>query len=84
MRRPGREMRVTPRLFAEPPAGTGSRPVVDYRITRMILSQLEDIPDVRVELVQSLRRAMQENRYCVNEEQVAERMILRCFARPLN
>jgi len=27
---------------------------------------------------------MQENRYCVNEEQVAERMILRCLAGPLN
>ncbi len=84
MRRPGREMHGMPRLLAEPPVGRGSRPIVDYRITRMVLSQLDDIPDVRVELVQSLRRAMQENRYCVNEEQVAERMILRCLAGPLN
>jgi hypothetical protein len=46
-------------------------------IGRMILDQLSGMPDVRTELVIFLRRAIEENRYYVPEELVAESMIWR-------
>ncbi len=48
-------------------------PPVDSKINRMILEQLKGMPDVRSELVVFLRRAIEENRYYVPEELVAER-----------
>jgi anti-sigma28 factor (negative regulator of flagellin synthesis) len=58
-------------------------PSVDSKINRMILEQLKGTPDVRSELVVNLRRAIEENRYYVPEELVAERMIC-CLAGSVN
>jgi hypothetical protein len=56
-------------------------PPVDGSIGHMILEQLKWVPDIRTELVVFLRRAIEENRYYVPDELVAESIISRCLAR---
>ncbi|MEW6553608.1 MAG: flagellar biosynthesis anti-sigma factor FlgM [Actinomycetota bacterium] len=79
MRMHGSEMWERPRFSVAWSGGSGSIPSVDPKINRMILEQLKGMPDVRSELVVYLRRAIEENRYYVPEELVAERMIC-CLA----
>lgn len=83
MRMHGNEMWERPRFTVAWGGGGGSMPSVDGRINRMILEQLKGMPDVRSELVVFLRRAIEENRYYVPEELVAERMIC-CLAGTVN
>ncbi len=45
-----------------------------------IIGRLEGMPEIRMELVVPLRRAIREDRYYVPEEWVAECMINRRFA----
>ena len=83
MRIKGNEMWERPRLSGGWSGGSGSMPSIDGKINRMILDQLKGMPDVRSELVVFLRRAIEENRYYVPEELVAERMIC-CLAGTVN
>lgn len=83
MRIHGDEIWKWPRLSIAWSGGSGSIPPVDGEINRMILDQLKVIPDIRSELVVFLRRAIEENRYYVPEELVAERMIC-CLTGSLN
>ena len=80
MRISEREMRESLRLLSEQPIGKGSKPSIDQEMSRLILGQLEEVPDVRMELVLPLRLAIQERRYYVPEEQVAEKILGRCLA----
>jgi hypothetical protein len=79
MRTIGNEIWKRPRFLGEWSGGSGSTPPLDSKINRMILEQLKGMPDVRSDLVIFLRRAIEENRYYVPEELVAERMIC-CLA----
>jgi hypothetical protein len=79
----GSERWKRPRFSGAWSGGSGSRPSVDSKINRMILEQLKGMPDVRSELVVYLRHAIEENRYYVPEELVAERMIC-CMAGTVN
>jgi Anti-sigma-28 factor, FlgM len=83
MRILGSEMWEWPRFLSEWSGGSGSTPPVDSEINRLILEQLKGMPDVRSDLVVFLRRAIEENRYYVPEELVAERMIC-CLAGTVN
>ena len=84
MQNHGRELRGTPRHISQPPDRLACPPLLSEEINRMVLSQLERLPEIRMELVRSLRQAIRENRYSVPEERVAERMIDRCLAGRLN
>jgi len=83
MRINGSEMWKCTRFTVAWGGGGGSMPPVDSKINRMVLEQLKGMPDVRSELVVFLRRAIEENRYYVPEELVAERMIC-CLAGTVN
>jgi len=80
MRISEREIRESLRLLSEQPIGKGSKHPIDEETNRMILGQLREVPDVRMEKVLPLRLAIQERRYYVPEEQVAEKMLGRCLA----
>jgi hypothetical protein len=82
MRVSGDEMREFPRFLREQTPGAGASPAVDSELNNIVLGQLREIPDVRVELVDSLRRAIREKRYNVPEERVAESMIFCCPTAP--
>ena len=84
MQYPGRDIENWPQSQCGRPADTGSFTGSDGSIGRMIDEQLANIPEIRTELVVPLRLAIEENRYHVPEEQVAERMIYRCLAGRLN
>jgi len=53
-------------------------------IDRMMLSRLERLPEIRAELVRSLRRAIREKRYYVPEERIAEGIMKRRVPSRLN
>lgn len=79
MRIHGRKIGEWPRFLCERPAGAGAGPGSEQKIDRLLLDQLAEIPEVRRELVAAFRLAIEENRYYVPEEQVAERMICGCL-----
>jgi hypothetical protein len=80
MRRPGREMRRVPPAPTPAVDGMPFTTMEGDAMDRMILSELEKVPDIRAELVQGLRLAIEENRYFVPGERVAESMIYRHLA----
>ncbi len=79
-----------PRMWQPPQFGgqlldrTGSWPVDDREMSRMLIDQLAEMPEVRAELVTPLRQAVKEKRYFIPEEQVAETMLYRCLADHIN
>lgn len=77
MQTPGSEMWNRPWARAGQGAPGGPNPPIDYNLTQVILDQLTVTPDVRSELILFLRRAIEEDRYYVPEELVAEKMIRR-------
>ena len=75
MQRKGRKTGEWLQRFCGQPFGPADGP----RIDSLIQDQLAQLPDIRSELVVPLRTAIEENRYYVPEEQVAERIIFRCM-----
>ena len=75
-----REIRESLRLLAEQPIGTAKRTEIDQETSRMVLSSLQKVPDVRTERVMPLRTAVQERRYDIPVEKVASQLLGRCFA----
>ncbi|GEM_PF-1550471 len=84
MHKPGSEIRKWPHFAGGQPAGAGSWPYDDREIGRLVMDQLAELPDVRAELVIPLRLAVQENRYHVPEEKIAERMLRPCLVDNFN
>jgi hypothetical protein len=74
------EIRESLRLLFEPPIGKGSSPAVDQDISRLVIGHLENLPDTRVQVVSALREAIQERRYYVPDEEVAQQIIGRFLA----
>lgn len=75
-----REIRESLRLLLEPPLGDGSKPQVDEETTRLVIGCLARVPEMRMDMVTSLRLAVEENRYRVPEDRVAEMMLGRLAA----
>ncbi len=84
MQNPDGKMQKWSQFQCSWPAAAVFRPGCEGRICRMVMERLARTPDVRTELVIPLRLAIEEDRYHVPEEQVAERMIYRCLASKLN
>ena len=84
MQHPDHEIEKWLQSQCSQPADTGPLCGKDGTMGRMIVEQLANIPEIRTELVVPLRLAIEENRYHVPEEQIAERMIYRCLAGRLN
>jgi hypothetical protein len=74
------EIRESLRLLFEPPISDGESPPVDSAINSLILGRLENLPEIRSQMVAALKEAIREDRYYVSEEDVAEQMIGRFFA----
>lgn len=75
-----REIRESMRLLVEQPIGSEKRTEIDQETSRMVLSSLQKVPDVRVDIVMPLRTAVRERRYDVPGEEVANQLLGRCFA----
>jgi hypothetical protein len=75
-----REIRESLRLLAEQPIGTEKMTEIDQKTSRMVLSSLKKLPDVRIDIVMPLRTAVRESRYDVPGEEVAKQLLGRCFA----
>ncbi len=75
-----REIRESLRLLFEPPIGNGASPAVDQDTSRLVIGHLENLPDTRVQVVSALREAIQEKRYYVPDEEVAQQIIGRFLA----
>lgn len=79
-----------PRMWQWPQSGgqrlarAGSWRGDDREISRMIMDQLAEMPEVRAEIVAPLRLAVEEKRYFIPEEQVAETMLYRCLVDHIN
>jgi hypothetical protein len=80
MRLMGPRMWQWPQFEGRRPDGPGSWAVDDREIGRIVMDELAEMPEVRSELVTPLRLAIEEKRYSVPEEQVAETMLYRCLA----
>lgn len=80
MRISEQEIRKSLKLLSQPPIGSGSKANVDRDVERMILCQLEDVPEIRMEKVISLKNAIEESRYRVSCMEVASEMLGRCLA----
>lgn len=80
MRISDHEIRESLRLLAEQPIGSEKRTEVDQETSHMILSSLKDVPEIRIDRVLPLRIAVQECRYDVPGEEVANQLLGRCFA----
>jgi len=80
MRISDHEIRESLRLLSEQPIGTDETVEVDRETSRMVLSFLEEVPDIRRDKVLSLRTAVRECRYHVPSEEVAGQLLGRCFA----
>jgi len=68
----------------ENPYGVFLTPAGAAEINGLILRELQETPEVRRGVVRILKWAIDENRYLVCEESVAESMILRCLNSRLN
>ena len=74
------EIRESMRLLAEQPIGSETMTEVDQETSRMVFSSLEEVPDIRIDMVIPLRTAVRERRYDVPGEEVANQLLGRCFA----
>lgn len=84
MQNSGREMWARQQSTAENPYGVFLTPAGAAEINGLILRELQEIPEVRRGFVRVLKWAIDENRYFVCEESVAESMIHRCLAGRFN
>lgn len=80
MRISDHEIRESLRLLSEQPIGSDEMVEVDRETSRMVLSFLEEVPDIRRDKVLFLRAAVRECRYDVPGEEVAGQLLGRCFA----
>ncbi len=80
MRISEKEIQESLRLLSEQPIGTGLKLAIDQNVDRLIIGKLDELPEIRMEMVLPLRQAVQENRYYVPEEKVAGQILGRCLA----
>ena len=80
MRLMGPRMWQWPQSERQRLAKDGSWACDDREIGRMVMDELAEMQEVRSEVVEPLRHAIEEKRYSVPEEQVAETMLYRCLA----
>jgi hypothetical protein len=60
---------------------TGSPDAADYQVARRVAEKVEEqVPDVREDVVASLRARIESGNYQVSGEQVAEMMVRRLLA----
>jgi anti-sigma28 factor (negative regulator of flagellin synthesis) len=74
------EIRESLRLLFEGPIGDGSISPVDKDTSSKVMGRLENLPEIRSTVVLALKEAIEEQRYCVSDEEVAEQMIGRFLA----
>ena len=84
MQNSGREIRIKQQSTAENPYGLFFTPTGAAEINGLILRELQEAPEVRRGVVRILKWAIDEDRYLVCEESVAESMIHRCLNGRLN
>jgi len=84
MQNSGREIRIEQQSTAENPYGLFFTPAGAVEINGLILRELQEIPEIRRGFVRILKWAIDENRYFVSDENVAESMIHHCLAERLN
>lgn len=75
-----REIRNSLRLLNRGMAGESPRVRLDPEVKRRVIDQLQTLPEVRVEMVLALKRAIEESRYHVPSEKVAGKLLGRCLA----
>ena len=75
-----REIRESLRLLFERPIGNNSHRAVDQDISRLVISELENLPDTRRHVVIALKEAIEKKSYYVPEEEVAQQIIGRFLA----
>ncbi|MDY6794638.1 MAG: flagellar biosynthesis anti-sigma factor FlgM [Actinomycetota bacterium] len=80
MRISDREIENSLRFLSQEPFASGGKPHIAQDIEQMVLGQLREMPDVRMDRVLSLRTAIQEKRYSVSSEDVAKKILGRCVA----
>ena len=74
------EIEKSLRVLARQAAAGGMKPPVDKETSRLVQGRLQGVPDIRMELVMPLQRAVREGCYYVPDEMVAEKMIGRSIA----
>jgi hypothetical protein len=74
------EIRESLRLLFEGPIGDGSISPVDKDTSLKVMGHLSNLPDTRSAVVLALKEAIEERRYSVSDEEVAEQMIGRFLA----